>query len=64
MSLEEVENMHEFHVRMDINLFERIKLLASKYHISINEMIIELLEIGYIKSLRRDDNESKDINRR
>lgn len=56
--------MHEFHVRMDINLFERIKLLASKYHISINEMIIELLEIGYIKSLRRDDNESKDINRR
>lgn len=54
--------MHEFHVRMDINLFERIKLLASKYHISINEMIIELLEIGYIKSLRRGKNENKDIN--
>ena len=53
--------MHEFHVRMDNNLFERIKLLSKKYHLSINDIVIELLELGYIKILGRNKNESKDI---
>lgn len=55
--------MHEFHIRMNIDLFKRIKILAEKYHISINEIMIELLENGYLKMLERNSNESTNFYR-
>lgn len=54
--------MKEFHIRIDSYLFERIKLLSEKYKISINQIIIELLETGYIKFMEVDY-ESKNFNK-
>lgn len=50
-------NMHNYLLRINDNTFQRIKLLAKKYNKSINSMIIELLENGYIEFIRRDKND-------
>lgn len=47
--------MKRFTVRLRSELFERIKLLAKEYHLSINKMIIKLLEIGYLKMIGGKD---------
>ncbi len=36
---------------MPIDLYERIKITAKKYGLSVTKMIVKLLEIGYIKFL-------------
>lgn len=40
--------MRRFNFYLPEELFERIKLLANYYNISITKLMIELLEIGYI----------------
>lgn len=41
--------------RLNINLpndlFARVKLLAKYYHVPMSKVMIQLLEIGYIKTL-------------
>lgn len=54
---------HDTHVRIANDLFERIKILAKKYHLSITDIVIELLEIGYINFLKEVKNESKSTNK-
>lgn len=39
---------------MPIELFDRIKLLAKNYNLSITQMIIRLLEFGYIEFYKQD----------
>lgn len=43
--------MRRFNFYLPEELFERIKLLANYYDISISKIMIELLEIGYIDML-------------
>ena len=43
--------MRRFNFYLPEELFERIKLLANYYDISITKIMIELLEIGYIDML-------------
>lgn len=43
--------MRKFNFYLPEELFERIKLLANYYNISITKLMIELLEIGYIDML-------------
>lgn len=43
--------MRRFNFYLPEELFERIKLLADYYNISITKLMIELLEIGYIDML-------------
>lgn len=43
--------MRRFNFYLPEELFERIKLLANYYNISITKIMIELLEIGYIDML-------------
>ena len=40
--------MRRFNLYLPEELFERIKLLAKFYNISITKLMVELLEIGYI----------------
>lgn len=40
--------MRRFNLYLLEELFERIKLLAKFYNISITKLMMELLEIGYI----------------
>lgn len=40
--------MRRFNLYLQEELFERIKLLAKFYNISITKLMVELLEIGYI----------------
>lgn len=52
--------MRRFNLKLPIELFERIKLMANFYNVSITKMIVQLLEIGYIGMLnveRGYDNE-------
>ena len=52
--------MHRFNVYLPIELFERIKLMATSYNISISKMMSYILEVGYIKMLEQGgyDNET------
>ena len=50
--------MKRFHINLRIELFERVKLLATEYRLSINKMLIKLIEIGYLKLLEEDINET------
>lgn len=52
--------MHRFDLYLPKDLFNRIKLMSNFYGISITKMIVELLELGYIKMLDRGgyDNET------
>ena len=43
--------MRRYEFSLAIDLFERIKLLAKKYDLSMPKMINKLLEIGYIKMI-------------
>lgn len=43
--------MKKFNVYLPFELFERVKLLAKTYNMSITKMMVELIEIGYIKML-------------
>ena len=43
--------MKKFNVYLPFELFERVKLLAKTYNMSISKMMVELIEIGYIKML-------------
>lgn len=43
--------MRRFNFYLPDELFERIKLLAKYYNISITKLMIELLEIGYVDML-------------
>lgn len=47
----EMMYMRRFNFFLPEELFERIKLLANYYNISITKLMIELLEIGYIDML-------------
>lgn len=47
--------MKRYGIRMKLDLFERVKLLARKYNISINKLIIELIETGYVEHIKRED---------
>lgn len=47
----EMMYMRRFNSFLPEELFERIKLLANYYNISITKLMIELLEIGYIDML-------------
>lgn len=47
----EMMYMRRFNFYLPEELFERIKLLANYYNISITKIMIELLEIGYIDML-------------
>lgn len=44
----EMMSMRRFNFYLPEELFERIKLLANFYNISITKLMIELLELGYI----------------
>lgn len=43
--------MHRFNFYLPIELFNRIKLMASSYNLNISKMMVQLLELGYIKML-------------
>lgn len=43
--------MKKFNVYLPFELFERVKLLAKTYNMSITKMMVQLIEIGYIKML-------------
>ena len=40
--------MRRFNLYLPEELFERIKLLANFYNISVTKLMVELLEYGYI----------------
>ena len=40
--------IRRFNLYLPEELFERIKLIANFYNISITKLMVELLEIGYI----------------
>ena len=42
-----------------LELFEKVSLLAKNYNISINKMMIRLLEIGYLEFIRSEISEEK-----
>lgn len=44
--------MKKFNVYLSFELFERVKLMSKTYNKSITKMMIELIEIGYIKMLK------------
>ena len=41
-------------IRFRLELFEKVKLLAKTYNISINKMMIRLLEIGYLEFIKSE----------
>lgn len=43
--------MKKFNVYLPFELFERVKLMAKIYKKSITKIMVELIEIGYIKML-------------
>jgi|GEM_PF-4441630 predicted HicB family RNase H-like nuclease len=47
--------MKKFVIRMRNLLFERIKILANDYGISINQMMIELLETGLDQKKKEEE---------
>lgn len=44
--------MTHFLLRLRTDLYERIRLVAKQSNLSINKMIIELIEIGFISYLK------------
>lgn len=44
--------MRIFKLYLPFELFDRIKLMAKFYNLSISKMMKELLEIGYIEMLK------------
>ena len=48
--------MKIFKLYIPIELFDRIKLMAEFYKVSISKMMTHLLEIGYLKMLEQGGN--------
>ena len=44
--------MRRSNLKLPIELYDRIKLMANFYNVSVTKMIIQLLEIGYIDMLQ------------
>lgn len=55
--------MHRFNVYLPIELFERIKLMASSYDLNISKMMVKILELGYIKMLEQGGRDNEVINK-
>lgn len=51
--------MDRFNLKINKELLDRIKLMARYYKISTTKMIIQLLEIGYLKMIEKGDNNEK-----
>lgn len=49
--------MKRLTLRFRYELYLRVRLMANQYGMSINKMIIKLIEMGYIKMLGGDSNE-------
>ncbi len=47
--------MKRFNYIYHLQLFDRVRLMAKVYNISITKMMIELIEIGYIKMLEKNN---------
>lgn len=47
--------MKRFHFYLPFELFDKVKLMAKVYKISITKMMIELIGIGYIKMLEKNN---------
>ena len=43
--------MKRFDLYLPDDLFERIRIMSKKYNLSITKMMIQLLEIGYLRFL-------------
>ena len=52
--------MRRFNLKLPIELYDRIKLMANFYNVSVTKMIIQLLEIGYIEMLKMSNLEVYD----
>ena len=55
--------MKKFRLYLPFELFERVKLMARNYRTSITKMMVELIEIGYIKMLERGDDANEFTNK-
>ncbi len=56
----EMMYMRRFDFNLREELFNRIKLMADFYNISVSKMMIQLLEIGYIEMLKMSNLEVYD----
>lgn len=54
--------MKRFNFWLPLDLFNRVRLMAKFYKISTTEMMVKLLEMGYLKMLEQGgyDNEIND----
>ena len=52
--------MRIFKLYLPFELFDRIKLMAKFYNLSISKMMKELLEMGYIEMLKNHNYEDND----
>lgn len=52
--------MRIFKLYLSFELFDRIKLMAKFYNLSISKMRKELLEIGYIEMLKNHNYKDND----
>lgn len=50
--------MTHFLLRLRTDLYERVRLVAKQSNLSINKMIIELIEIGFISYLKDSYNKN------
>lgn len=55
--------MRRFNLKLPIELYDRIKLMANFYNVSVTKMIVQLLEIGYIDMLKQGGCENEIINK-
>jgi len=46
-------------IRINRTVYERIKLLAKQEHVSIKQMINELLELGVLEKIKEGSDEKK-----
>ena len=53
--------MRIFKLYLPFELFDRIKLMAKFYNVSISKMMKELLEIGYIEMLKNHNYNKKNM---
>lgn len=51
--------MRIFKLYLPIELFDRIKLMADLYQISISKMMTQLMEMGYLEMLKINTKELK-----
>ena len=52
------ENMITRSIRIDEYTYDKLKAIAKFYHISINELMIELIQIGFLTKEEENINES------